>query len=199
MTVQSEDLLASATQTFASDPGASLAKVATAAGVSRTTIFTRYPTRAALLEAVALEGVNRLRHAYESAGTTTSTAPAAEVLADLVNNLIPIGPSIAFLFRERSLDGNEVIQSHLAALQEADFALLLRAQAEGDLRLGASVAWLARSLDALVYAAWEGVDAGELAALEAPHHVMSMFLEGAQRPRLGTASAIRGLYGREVR
>lgn len=180
MAVRSEDLLASATQTLASNPGASLADVAVAAGVSRTTIFTRYPTRAALLEAVAIHGVTRLEDAYEAAGARTSTAPAAEVLANLVTRMIPIGPNIAFLFREPLLHGNETVQSHLMALHEMDLALLRRAQAEGDLRRDAPVAWLARSLDALVYAAWEGVDAGELAALEAPHHVMSMFLDGAR-------------------
>ena len=78
--------------------------------------------------------------------------------------LIPIGPHIAFLFRERSLDDNEAVQSHLMALQEMDLGLLLRAQREG-------------------------VDAGELAALEAPHHVMSMFLNGA---RPGEKKALGG-------
>ncbi len=183
MAVQSEVLLSSATQTLAADPGASLADVAAAAGVSRTTIFSRYPTRAALLEAVALDGIARLEHAYESAGVKTSPAPAVSVLTDLVGRLIPLGPHIAFLFRERTLDDNEAVQSHLMALQELDIALLARAQTEGDLRQDAPIAWLARSLDALVYAAWEGVDAGELASLEAPHHVTSMFIDGA-RPRV---------------
>lgn len=180
MVVQTETLLASATQTLAADPGASLADVAAAAGVSRTTIFTRYPTRAELLEAVAIDGITHLQEAYESAGATTSTAPAVEVLTDLVRFLVPIGAHIAFLFRERSLDDNETVQSHLMALQDMDLSLLLRAQDEGGLRRDVPVAWLARSLDALIYAAWEGVHAGELAALQAPHHVMSMFLDGAR-------------------
>ncbi len=187
MTVQSEVLLASAVLTLALDPGASLADVAAAAGVSRTTIFTRYPTRAALLEAVAIAGITRLNQAYQSAEAATSAAPAVEVLTDLVRQLIPIGPHIAFLFRERTLDENETVQSHLMSLQAMDVALLLRAQAEGELRSDTPVAWLSRSLDALVYAAWEGVESGELAALEAPRHVMSMFLHGAQ-PRGSVAN-----------
>jgi AcrR family transcriptional regulator len=177
MVVKSEALLATAAQVLAAYPGASLADVAAAAGVSRTTIFSRYPTRAALLEAVALDGLSRLELAYDS---IASTAPAVEVLTDLVRRLIPMGPHIAFLFRERALDDNETVQLRLMSLQEIDHALLLRAQAEEALRRDAPVAWLSRSLDALVYAAWEGVDAGELAALDAAHHVMAMFLGGAQ-------------------
>lgn len=177
MVVKAEALLATAAQVFAAYPSASLADVAAAAGVSRTTIFSRYPTRAALLEAVALDGLSRLELAYEA---VTSSAPAVELLADLVRRLIPIGPHIAFLFRERALDENETVQLRLMSLQQMDHALLLRAQAEEALRRDVPVAWLSRSLDALVFAAWEGVDAGELAALDAAHHVMAMFLGGAQ-------------------
>jgi AcrR family transcriptional regulator len=177
MVVKKEALLSTAAQTFATHPGASLAEVAAAAGVSRTTIFSRYPTRASLLEAVALDGISRLESAYAS---VSSSAPAVDVLTELVASLIPLGPHIAFLFRERSLDENRAVQLRLMSLQELDHALLRRAQAEKTLRRDAPVAWLSRSLDALVFAAWEGVDAGELAALDAPHHVMAMFLGGAQ-------------------
>ena len=181
MAVHIEQVLESATRTLASNPGASLADVAAAAGVSRTTIFTRYPTRAALLEAVAVDGIARLEQAYERADAQTSPAPAVGVLTDLVANSFP-WPQIAFLFRERTLDDNPSVQSRLMALQEIDIALLPRAQAEGHLRRDIPIAWLARSLNALVFAAWEGVHAGDLAPRDAPNLAITTFLHGTHNP-----------------
>jgi AcrR family transcriptional regulator len=182
MAVHTEQVLESATRTLASNPGATLAEVAAAAGVSRTTIFARYPTRAALLEAVALDGIAHLESAYQTAGAGTSTAPAIEVLTGLVAQLIPLGPRIAFLFRERSLDDNPAVQSRLMSLQATDINLLQRAQTEGLLSRDIPITWLARSLDALVFAAWEGVHAGDLAPRDAPTLVITTFLHGTHNP-----------------
>lgn len=182
MIVHVECVLESATRTLASNPSATLAEVAAAAGVSRTTIFSRYPTRAALLEAVALDGIAHLESAYQTADARTSTTPAIEVLTSLVTQLIPLGPRIAYLFRERSLDDNRSVQSRLMSLQATDIDLLQRAQAEGHLRRDVPITWLTRSLDALVFAAWEGVDAGDLAPRDAPNLVITTFLQGAHSP-----------------
>jgi len=179
MTVHPDDLHSSARRTLALHPGATLADIAAAAGVSRTTVFSRYATRADLLEALAIDAVSQLQEAYTAAGADDPSKPAAEVIPNLVKRLIPLGKDIAFLFRERSLDHNEGVQSRLHTLNASHDGLLQRAQAEGVLRSEVPTAWLSRSLDGLIYAAWEGIDAGAIAELAAPDLVVSLFLAGA--------------------
>ena len=50
---RTDELLAAATEVLVAEPGASLSKVALAAGVSRTTLHARFPTRNDLLREVA--------------------------------------------------------------------------------------------------------------------------------------------------
>ena len=53
MVVREDTLLTAATQVLLRQPTASLAEVAAEVGVSRTTLYSRFPTRQALLVGVA--------------------------------------------------------------------------------------------------------------------------------------------------
>ena len=67
MSVRSDDLLGVATKVFIAEPGASLGDVAAAAGMSRTTLHARFPTRQALLVALAMEAMDLIAAAYDQA------------------------------------------------------------------------------------------------------------------------------------
>jgi AcrR family transcriptional regulator len=81
MIVQTRTLLDVATRVLVADPAASLGDVAAAAGVSRTTLHSRFPTRHALLVALAEEALTLVEQALEDSGI--EAADAEDVRVDL--------------------------------------------------------------------------------------------------------------------
>src|SRR6185312_1164151 len=91
-------LLDVAAAVLVANPGASLAEVAEAAGVGRTTLHKHYATRDDLLRAVA----HRALDLWDDA--VTGVVDAGGDLAALVAAMVPIGPQLAFLWRTPSFD-----------------------------------------------------------------------------------------------
>lgn len=60
MVIKNDRILDAAAEVLAKRPDATLQTIAIAAGISRTTIFNRYPTREALLEALAIDALQRV-------------------------------------------------------------------------------------------------------------------------------------------
>ena len=180
MTVHSRtrSLLATATEVLVADPAASLSDVATAAGIGRTTLHKLYPTRHALLVALARDALDRLEQTYAAARLDDPGEDVAVVLGRLVTALVPLGPRIEFLLRERSLDAEPELTERLARLDEPVRTLAVRAQSSGRLRPGLPDGWVVASLNALVYAAWEEIAAGRLAPVVAPGLVLDTLLAG---------------------
>ena len=175
------DILESAARTLARSPSATLADVAAEAGISRTTLFTRYPTREVLLEALALDALDRVGAAYDAAGVLPQAAPATSVLTELIRLLIPLGPRMAFLMRERSLDESAQVNERYRMLDEPLLRMIEAAQRAGELRADQSAAWLNAALFALVMAAWEQIEEGTLAPRNAHLMVIGSFLTGARQ------------------
>lgn len=177
-------LLETATEVLVADPSASLADVARAAGIGRTTLHKLYPTRHALLVALARDALDVLERTYADAGLggpdpATDADPAA-ALRRLVVALVPLGPRVEYLMRERSLDVEPDLTARVEALDEPVRALVRRAQAAGRLRAGVPDEWVVASLNALVYAAWELVALGRLAPVAAPDLVLGTLLDGVR-------------------
>jgi AcrR family transcriptional regulator len=175
-------LLETATEVLVADPSASLADVARAAGIGRTTLHKLYPTRHALLVALARDALDVLERTYADAGLggpETDADPAA-ALRRLVVALVPLGPRVEYLMRERSLDVEPDLTARVEALDEPVRALVRRAQAAGRLRTGVPDEWVVASLNALVYAAWELVALGRLAPVAAPDLVLGTLLDGVR-------------------
>jgi TetR/AcrR family transcriptional regulator, mexCD-oprJ operon repressor len=142
---------------------ASTSAVAAEAGVSRVTVYSHFPTREALLEAVVERVVRHATAAIEAVGIDDGTPE--EALTRL----------IAAAWRE--IDRNRVVataaseqlspaalaRSH-AALHEPITALVERGQAAGAFRADLPPGWLVASYFALMHACGEEVRAGRLDA-----------------------------------
>ena len=152
--------------------------VAAAAGVSRTTLHSRYPSRQALLVALAHAAMSLVEQAYAGARLDDPSVPAA--LGRVVDALVPLGPRIEFLTRERSLDEVEEVNERYLALDRPLIELVERGQATGVLRGDVPAWWLVAALAALVYAAWEAIAEGRLAPRDASPLVLSTALDGAR-------------------
>jgi AcrR family transcriptional regulator len=175
-------LLETATHVLVANPAASLGDVARAAGISRTTLHKIYPTRPALLRALASDALQLLTRVYSEAGLDVAGADAPAALARLATELIPLGPRLMYLYREHSLDSEPELLAKVNALDEPVRRLERRARADGTFRTDLPDGWVSAAFEALVYAAWEHIAAGLLAPLAAPEFVMSTLLNGVSAP-----------------
>jgi AcrR family transcriptional regulator len=176
-------LLQIAVEVLLADPRASLADVAAASGMSRTTLYSRYPTREALLVAVAHDSVEQFEKALEGAGVTEQSSEmtavaATRVLRRLVEVLVPLGARVEYLLRQPSLDTDKKLATRLERLDRSLEAFVRRTQEAGALRAVVPAWWVVSSLYALTYSAWEGVTRGRLAALDAPELTFDTLLAG---------------------
>ena len=176
MAVQKRTMLDVATRVLLHSPTASLADVATAAGVSRTTLHQHFPTRQDLLVALALDAMDLVRQAYAEA--RLDEGGAREAIGRVVDRTVPLGPRLEFLLRERSLDAEEEVSRRYADLDAPLVDLVRRGQAAGELRADLPAWWLVASLVGAVYAAWEAIADGRLAPRDATGLVVTTVLDG---------------------
>jgi AcrR family transcriptional regulator len=169
-----DQLLDAAVRHAMRHPRASLAELAAAGGVSRTTLFKAFPTRDQLFHAM---GVRAIRVVIDR------LAPVAESgdLAELVAALLPVGPELDFLWRTPAFDQDERIGTLFQEYERQFEQVLTRSRAAGEVRDGLAMPWLAQLVQSVCYVAWQEVEAGRLARLDAPGQALEALLKGIGR------------------
>jgi AcrR family transcriptional regulator len=177
-------LLDVAAEVLVADPAASLAEVAEAAGIGRTTLHKHYATRDDLLRAVGDRALDLWEQAIgEMAGTDDADGGLRAVTAAM----IPIGPQLAFLWRTPAFDHDAEFGARWSAVEAATTAVLMRAQDRGVIAAGVPDWWLLRTFFSLIYVATEAVQTGHLAPLDAPGFALNTFLYGLSGNRGNTS------------
>src|SRR5690348_4326853 len=99
-------LLDIAAEVLVADPAASLAQVAEAAGIGRTTLHKHYATRDDLLRAVGHRALDLWDQAIQTVttGDRETGRDGESGLRAVVEALLPVGPQLAFLWRNPSFD-----------------------------------------------------------------------------------------------
>ncbi|MEU1080784.1 TetR family transcriptional regulator [Streptomyces sp. NPDC005908] len=132
---------------LAEDPGASMAAIAGAAGVDRTTVHRRFANREALLSAVFQAKLDSAERVLDEARLVESPPPVA--LHRYLEGIIPVS-------REWPVDMRLMMQKDPAARARREEqsarldAFIRRALDEGYLRAGVDAAWARTVLDKLV-------------------------------------------------
>lgn len=176
MTVRESTLLDAASRALLVSPGASLGEVAAAAGVSRTTLHSRFATRQDLLVALAHDAMDLLGQAYAAA--RLDEGPVRDALHRVVVGTLPLGPRIAFLLRERSLDDDAELNARYLVVDQPLVDLVERGRTSGELRRDLPAWWLVASILGTIFAAWEAIADGRLAPRDAPDLVLTSMLDG---------------------
>jgi AcrR family transcriptional regulator len=172
-------LLDVAAEVLVADPAASLAQVAEAAGIGRTTLHKHYATRDDLIHAVG----HRVLGLWEQAvAEITGTDDPDGGLRAAAEAMIPIGPQLAFLWRTPAFDHDQDIEARWRAVEDSTLAILKRAQDRGEIAAAVPDWWLLSTFYSVIYVAAESVQSGRLAPLDAPGLALSTFLHG-----IGTA------------
>lgn len=174
--IKNEVILSTATKVLSERPNATLQTIAREAGISRTTIFNRYPTREALLAALCSNALQQINDAVSFLATSTSTHFSHD-LQKLTELLIPLAPQSTFLRNTPTQQGN------LDALWEQTLnplsLYMAEAQTQGLLRKEIPIRWLVTSYLSLLFGAWDEISLGELGPAQAARFVVLTWIQGA--------------------
>lgn len=174
-------ILRAAAEALNADPRASVGDIASAAGVTRQTVYAHFPSREALIEAVAEQATAEVTAAFEAAGL--DEAPPAAALTRLLDAGWRAAARYPFLWHLRPVSTDQDIDRHRAVLDRM-LAIIERGQEAGDFDRTLSPGWLLTAALAIGRAAEDEVKAGRMTIDEATHAVRYSYLRllGIQDP-----------------
>ncbi|MFI9842961.1 TetR/AcrR family transcriptional regulator [Nonomuraea sp. NPDC051941] len=162
-------------------PDASMEEIATAANVSRQTVYAHFPSRDALIDALIETAAAEYSALLDAAGL--ETAPPADALAQFLDagwrflSRYPLllDPTTTSVHRPKSNDPHDVVPPRLERL-------IRRGQDTGDLDPSPPAAWLAAAVIGLQHAAAAELADGRLTADEAAALCLESTLRLCVRP-----------------
>ena len=175
-------VLRAAAALLATDSGASLAEIAAAAGVGRTTVHRIFPTRADLLTALAMQAVARLQTALDAARLDDDPAP--QVLARVVEEVLPLADELSFLDAGPEVWDLPQLQDAWLSVASALDSLVERGPREGDNRGDVPAEVVVEAFTGILLGVWNGVRDGRVAPATATRHVLTLTLTGITPPTL---------------
>ncbi|MDQ0381991.1 TetR/AcrR family transcriptional regulator [Amycolatopsis thermophila] len=175
-----EGILAAARDLFSRGLNPSMIEIAQAAGIGRVTLYSHFPSREVLLEAVIERAMTETDEALT--GLRLEEASPPDALARLVRT------SWSVLDRHRRLHSVAVTvlgpeglrRQHDRAFQHVD-RLIARGQADGAFRGDLPRRWLVTTCYALIHAAADEVEEGQLAAADVPEVLTATLLSSLTR------------------
>jgi AcrR family transcriptional regulator len=160
-------------------PNLAMADVATAAGVSRATVYRHFPTREVLIAAIKAQAVEQSEEALTAC--RLDEGGATDALERLCAAWLDIAERYAFaqLVAQPGLAPDEPAREHSRRiLGEPLRALFERGKASGEFSQAVSTEWGVRSFGALLLAGARAVADGTLTREDAPHAVFRSLHEG---------------------
>ncbi|MEV0153958.1 TetR/AcrR family transcriptional regulator [Micromonospora sp. NPDC050686] len=150
-------ILDAAIKVLGDRPQASMDEVATAAGVSRQTVYAHFPSRDALLDAAVRRLTDDAVAALDAANL--DSGPAAEALSRLLDVSWQVFERFPLLWSAAPVsDGDELHEPVFARLER----LIHRGQRSGEFDPDAATGWLIAATAALGHAAGTEVAAGRM-------------------------------------
>ena len=174
-------VLRAAMAALAANPGASLAEIAAAAGVGRTTVHRIFPTRGDLLRALSLQAVGHLQSALEAARLTDGSA--SEALARVAEVVMPLADELRFLDAGPEVWNLQELRDAWWSITASLDELVERGQREGDIRGDLPAELVVEAFTGMLWGVWQGVRDGRVAPATAARHAVTMALGGVAARR----------------
>ncbi|MEV7286941.1 TetR/AcrR family transcriptional regulator [Streptomyces sp. NPDC093252] len=157
-------ILDAAASVLARDRRATLAEIAQAADVGRSTLHRYFPDRDRLLHAAVLDSLEIIDRAVHDAAT--EQGPPDEAMRRLVAAVVGVGHRMLFVFGEPQIFEDAAAEQAEGedATERLILALVERGQRDGVFDSGVSATWIMQVLWALVYAGAEAAQSGTVPA-----------------------------------
>lgn len=139
-------------------PTASLAEVAAAADVGRSTLHRYFPDRADLLRALARHMLEQLERDFERA--EPDVGDPVDALRRVAEAIIDRGPGMTYLYNEPTLAQDEELWADVDL--DADPVSRILDRASDRLRDDLSRDWMVKCFWSLVYVGWESLRDGDM-------------------------------------
>ena len=180
-----DEILAAATRHLNVDPRASMAVLASAAGVGRATLHRHFATREELLHELGTRSLDRWEESLDAADVAGAAASADpdQVLAclgDLLARFLADSDDFGFALTDSYLVTADDLVLRSDALVEREVGLYTAAPATGVLRADVPPRWLGHAVYGLLVAAREALRNGDVARRDLDTLVLSTFLTGGQ-------------------
>lgn len=180
----SDEILAAAQRHLNIDPRASMAVLASAAGVGRATLHRHFASRDELLHELGTRSLDRWEaslDALDVEGVAASGDPAlvTACLHELLARFLADSDDFGFALTDGYLTSASDLLARSDALVDRETALYAAAQRSGVLRDDVAPRWLGHAVYGLLVAAREAVRDGDVARRDLDAMVMSTFLDGA--------------------
>lgn len=174
-------MLDTLTAHLAAHPAAGMDELASAAGVSRATLFRRFASRQALVVAACEEAIGRFVEVVERAHP--EDGPALEALARVARGVASLAPTHGLLALQplpAAVEADLLEQARGA--DERIAALVRRGVSAGELRPEVPAAWVQTTLTWLCVGAADGLRLGTLAPAEVERLLVDTVLGAVRRP-----------------
>jgi TetR/AcrR family transcriptional repressor of mexCD-oprJ operon len=174
-------IVEAALELFREGSDSSMSDIARAAGVGRVTLYAHFPSREAVLEAVLDRTLREVAATLH--GELTADGPADEALVQLLRagwQILDRHRSVAAA-AARSLAPERLRALHDPAMGQVE-RIIARGQAEGAFRRDVSSTWLVAVCYSVIHTAAQEVEAGRLAAAEAPAALEATLLSALRGP-----------------
>ena len=161
------------------DANAGMAEVATAAGISRATVYRHFATREALIDAIARQAAEQGERTLAECALEEGTA--TEALTRLVHAWLDLADRYSFpqLIAQREFKRTgETVEHRRRVYGQPIIALIARGQAAGEFSADLSPEWGLRAFGALVIAGARAVGEGALTREEAGTSVVRTLIGG---------------------
>ncbi len=179
-----ETVLGAAQRLLTTDPTASMAQIAAAAGVGRATVHRHFASREDLLREIGERSLDRWEEGLGIADVAGALASAdadriRACLAELVRQYVADAEDFGIALTDPTVINDPGLKARADVYLDQEVALYAAAQAAGVLRADLSPRWLGHTLYGLLVGIRDALVAGDVARRDAAELVLSTFLEGS--------------------
>jgi len=175
--VEHEQLLHLLAAELATNPRASLEKLASAVGVSRTTLSRKFATRDDMLNALAAQAVLESHSALERSRLEEGTAE--EVIRRIVSNMLP-SAELYRVLESPECEDFSALKEWLPVKQKL-LEIHYLWQERGEVRIDLPATWISESIFILMRGAAAMVRNGQLARADAVNAVCTLLFAGIRK------------------